>query len=604
MKNKIFFILVSLLFILSISNAFAVDNVSDNATIENPVDCEDVGESLTVDKSDSSSNDSSQVVSEEIDTKIETKNVNTYYKENSYLVSYLKDTDNNPVSNKNVSIFINNKVYNKNTDALGKVVLKLNLKPGTYTATIKFNGDANYTACSASSIVKIKKATLLIQTKNYKTYFESDLFFKAKVINKFTKNPVKGIKIAFKVYTNSKKYKIYYATTDAKGIAKLKKNFKVGSYKVVTNIKKNKYLKAKKTKATLTIKETAEMGCSSLYVQVSNTEAVAGFRRDATNAKNLHIVKYKLNGIKAVKQYKKNSYFFHTITAANGWMAGTGGWDNPTINHAIEKLAGKMFKSGKIKKSYLKKIQRYEKKLRIGHFSIKAPNGKYAIVWGSGIKMGKLKAGQYIDIPNARSMFRHGSYAHYDKNPAKAAIKIAASDSFGVNRRDATAFHWKATTKEGKTTATVKVYAANDNGRMVGKSTGHLKDNIYFKGKFISKNSLPKTPSSKYLGIHKLGNIDKLIKTKTVVKAPKVITNKNESKVFKLTVKNKATNKVIKGLVVKIKIDGKTYSVKTNKNGVAQLKTSALSVGTHKVALYTNNIKYLVSAKSTIEITE
>lgn len=80
-----------------------------------------------------------------------------------------------------------------------------------------------------------------------------------------------------------------------------------------------------------------------IYVQVSNTEAVTGFRRDVTNAKDLHIVKYKLNGIAAVKQYKKNSYFFHSITAANGWMAGTGGIDNPTINQAIEKLAGKMF---------------------------------------------------------------------------------------------------------------------------------------------------------------------------------------------------------------------------------------------------------------------
>lgn len=77
-----------------------------------------------------------------------------------------------------------------------------------------------------------------------------------------------------------------------------------------------------------------------IYVQVSNTEAVTGFRRDVTNAKDLHIVKYKLNGIAAVKQYKKNSYFFHSITAANGWMAGTGGIDNPTINQAIEKLAG------------------------------------------------------------------------------------------------------------------------------------------------------------------------------------------------------------------------------------------------------------------------
>lgn len=597
--------LISILLVLTLGVVSASENITDDVSLDEQTI--DVDQNQDVGKVETNVNESSSSISNTkipVDTKIETKNVNMYYKESSELVGYLKDTNNNPISNKNVSITINNKIYNRISDNNGKVVLKINLNPKTYHALIKFGGDENYTASIATAIVKINKNALSIQTKDYKTYWESDLFFKAKVIGKFTKNPVKGITVAFNVYFSKNKFKTYYATTNANGIAELKKNFNVGSYKVITGIKKNNYLKAKKTKAALTIKETAEMGCSSLYVQVSNTEAVAGFRRDATNAKNLHIVKYKLNGIPAVKQYKKNSYFFHTITAANGWMAGTGGWDNPTINHAIEKLAGKMFKSGKIKKSYLKKIQKYERRLTIGHFSIKAPNGKYAIVWGSGIKMGKLKPGQFIDIPNSRSMFRYGTYAHYDKNPAKAAIKIAASDSFGVNRRDATAFHWKATTKEGKTTATIKVYAANDNGRMVGKSTGHLKDNIYFKGKFISKNSLPKTPSSKYLGIHKMGNIDKLIKTKTIVSAPKVTTNLNESKVFKVTVKNKATKKVIKNLVVKVKVDGKTYSIKTDKNGVAQLKTKSLSVGSHKVSIYTDNIKYLINSKSTIVIEE
>ena len=597
-------LIVLILLILSMNFVLASENVTEDVAFDEQATSSNqthIVEEMEINLDDSSPIEENQT---QTNTKIETRNVNSYYKEHSELVSYLKDCNNNPISNKNVSILINNKVYNKISDNAGKIVLKITLKPNTYKATINFAGDENYSASNATAIVKVNQNALSIQTKDYKTYWESDLFFKAKVIGKFTKNPVKGITVAFNVYFSKNKFKTYYATTNANGIAELKKNFKVGSYKVVTGIKKNKYLKAKKTKAALTIKETAEMGCSSLYVQVSNTEAVAGFRRDATNAKNLHIVKYKLNGIPAVKQYKKNSYFFHTITAANGWMAGTGGWDNPTINHAIEKLAGKMFKSGKIKKSYLKKIQKYERRLTIGHFSIKAPNGKYAIVWGSGIKMGKLKPGQFIDIPNSRSMFRHGTYAHYDKNPAKAAIKIAASDSFGVNRRDATAFHWKATTKEGKTTATIKVYAANDNGRMVGKSTGHLKDNIYFKGKFISKNSLPKTPSSKYLGIHKMGNIDKLIKTKTIVSAPKVTTNLNESKVFKVTVKNKATKKVIKNLVVKVKVDGKTYSIKTDKNGVAQLKTKSLSVGSHKVSIYTDNIKYLINSKSTIVIEE
>ena len=601
-NKKSFFISMLLLIFLTIGMVSASDNLTDEVSlddasaqsIETPISSE----------IESNANESSQISEDapsQVNTKMEAKDVTTYYKEKSELVGYLKDTNNQPISGKKVSISINNKVYDKITDNSGKVVLKLNLKPGTYTASVKFAGDENYTASSINTIVKVNNASLKVTTKDFKTYFESGFYFKAKVINKITKNPVQGVKVAFKVFKNNK-YKTYWATTDTNGIAKLKKNLNVGKYKVITSIKKSNYLKAKKAKATLTIKETAEMGCTSLYVQVSNTEAVAGFRRDATNAKTLHIVKYKLNGKWAVKQYKKNSYFFHSLTTSDGWMAGTGGWDNPTINHAIERLAGKMAKSGKIKKAYLKKIQGYERQLGIGHFSIKAPNGKYAVVWGSGIKYGKLKPGEYFKAPNARSLFHQGTYDHFSKNPAKAAIKIAASDSFGVNRRDATAFHWKATTDEGKTTSTVKVYAANDNGRLAGRGTGHLKDDVRFRGKFISKNSLPKTPSSKFLGTVKMGNIDKLIKSQTTVKAPKLTKNINESKTFDITVKDKKTKKPVKALVLKLKIGKKVFTVKTNSKGIAHFNPKSLNAGSYKVAIYTDNIKYLVSAKSTIMI--
>ena len=55
----------------------------------------------------------------------------------------------------------------------------------------------------------------------------------------------------------------------------------------------------------------------------------------------------------------------------------------------------------------------------------------------------------------------------------------------------------------------------------------------------FQKTVFPKTPSSKMLGTYKLGNIDKLIKTPTIVKAPNLRTTHNESKVFKVTVKDK-----------------------------------------------------------------
>lgn len=108
----------------------------------------------------------------------------------------------------------------------------------------------------------------------------------------------------------------------------------------------------------------------------------------------------------------------------------------------------------------------------------------------------------------------------------------------------------------------------------------------------------------------------KQITTKFVVKkAPakltpvKVTAKKGATKYFKVTVKNKKTKKVITGVKVKIKVytgkSAKTYTVKTNSKGIAQLNVKSLKVGTHKVVVSSGN-KYVTAktAKSSIKITK
>ena len=108
----------------------------------------------------------------------------------------------------------------------------------------------------------------------------------------------------------------------------------------------------------------------------------------------------------------------------------------------------------------------------------------------------------------------------------------------------------------------------------------------------------------------------KQISTKIVIKkAPakltptKLTAKKGVKKYFKVTVKNTKTKKVIKGVKVKIKVytgkKYKTYSVKTNSKGIANLNVKSLKVGSHKVVVSSAN-KYVVAkaAKSTIKITK
>ena len=95
-------------------------------------------------------------------------------------------------------------------------------------------------------------------------------------------------------------------------------------------------------------------------------------------------------------------------------------------------------------------------------------------------------------------------------------------------------------------------------------------------------------------------------KIKTFVKAPKITNKFKKSKYFKVTIKNKATKKVIPKIKVKIKVftgkKYKTYILKTNKNGMAKINTKNLKIGKHKVLITSANAKYIISAKSQITI--
>lgn len=547
-------------------------------------------------------------------SKLSANKVNTYYKEKSNLIIYLRDSKNKAIKNKSVKILLNGKTYSRSTGNLGKIVLKLSLKPKKYNVKISFGGDKDYEASSINTIVNVKKAPLKVKTSNAKVYYAPETFFKAKVTNKITKTPIEGIKVLFKVFYSKNKYKSYYAVTDKKGFATLSKRLQTGTYKVSTLIMDNAQkqfisYKNSRAKVTLNVVNTREIGCSSIYVHVSENESAIAFRRDSTYAADLYIVAKKWHGRYAIKQYKlTGTYFFHAITTADGWLIGTGGWDNPTVNKNIENLAGKIVSSNSISSSLLNKIKAQEQQLNSGHFAIVAPNGRYAVVWRSGYITGKLKNGEYLDVPNSRYYFRKGNYKSFSNSTAKAALKIAATDTFGINRRNIMTYLYKRTTKNHKTTAMVKVYGSNDKGNLVGRYTVGLSDNVNFLGDYISKSKLSGTPYMKYLGYYKFGNIDKLFKIQTKVYSPNITRKFNTTTYMKLSLRNKKTNALLKGVKVNLKVfTGKThknYIVKTDKNGIAKLNTKTFTVGKHTVLISTANDKYIISGKATVLIRE
>ena len=94
----------------------------------------------------------------------------------------------------------------------------------------------------------------------------------------------------------------------------------------------------------------------------------------------------------------------------------------------------------------------------------------------------------------------------------------------------------------------------------------------------------------------------KIIKAKTITKAPKVVGKYKKSKLFKVSVKNKASKKAAKYVVLNLKIGKKVYKIKTNAKGIAKFNIKNVGYGKHSVAITSANTNYIVSARSTITI--
>ena len=424
---------------------------------------------------------------------------------------------------------------------------------------------------------------------------EINLFIDGKQYNK-TSDDLGKITLDLNLKPNS----YQEVTSDKNGICTLDKDLKLGNYKMPVQIKDPK------VKVTTKAKSPVGEDCCSFYLQVSDTEAVGGFRRDNTASTTITVKPCTIKGLSAVKHSNAHG-FVHLIVFSNGWIVGNGGLDSSDFIKRMQNLAVDMIKSNKIKMSSIKKIYRYKRNINFGHFAIKAPNGKYAVAWKNKIITGKLKPGEFLCTPNFKEYYRHSTFGKYSKNPAKAAIKVGATDKYGVNRRQVVVLHWKAASdKNYKTSSSVKCYAANDNGKFVGVSSGRLVDTVKFKSKAVSGYKLPKVPKMKYMGLHKFGNIDDLIKTPTTVKAPDIENHFNTAGYFKVKVKNKNTKKVVSGVKIKIKLTSgsgsQVFTVRTDNNGVAKLNTKTLKAGSYDVDIGTANYKYQISGKSKITI--
>ena len=214
------------------------------------------------------------------------------------------------------------------------------------------------------------------------------------------------------------------------------------------------------------------------------------------------------------------------------------------------------------------------------------------------IEMHSLKVGKYKGYVYDDSIW---AMERFEINVEKAPAKIIASKLTTAYSPDKYYTVKILNSKTNKAMPNVKV-TLTSNGKKIIATTDKNGQAKFSLSKFSSglQNIKISISDSNVNGKQVTSSI-KINKAKTIVSAPKVTFKVKKSKYFKVTVKT-TNKKAVKNTYIKLKIDKKTYKIKTNSKGIAQFNTKSLKIGKHQVTISSGDSRLTINAKSTITI--
>ena len=414
---------------------------------------------------------------------------------------------------------------------------------GTYNVTVSAGN--GFTGQYVGTI-KIKKVTAKVSVVKYSEYFGTNKNVKITVVNAETNKPLVGVPVYFKM-TDSAGKEITFTTTGANNttvrVNTISTNSK-GSFELpISNLMPGSYSVATSLNESTSYSASKHTGAVTVKkIPIKYTISTTG-KITVTNK----LTGKKVPGAIVLIKYdkSKNKQFITQTTTGVIEIVTVGKHTVQVVNEDPRYSASAVTKSISNKK-----------------ITAKASAPKVTTYY---------KAGKYFTVKLTNSAKK----PIYD---AKLNIKVYVSSSRYYNYKGNTGIDGKINLGlDSLKPGTYKVVV-----------TSGATKNFALK-KVTSKIVVKKAPA-------------KLTPTKLTAK-------KGVKKYFKVTVKNTKTKKVIKGVKVKIKVytgkKYKTYTVKTNSKGIANLNVKSLKVGSHKVVVSSAN-KYVVAkaAKSTIKITK
>ena len=249
--------------------------------------------------------------------------------------------------------------------------------------------------------------------------------------------------------------------------------------------------------------------CASFIIQEENGTVFA-FRQDApADEDGVVIHNDTLGDLEVIVQEinAPDSHFIHSIITQDGWVFSHGGdSSNDSDVQTIESIAGEMLVSKKISSNSLGQIQKIFQKYNYSHFLIKAPDGRYGVVFSENYTLGNLNQGEYLVVPNEYAGFRNGNLSNYSKDPVDAIIDICSYEDSGWNRRNVYTYDYNVHDDSNGQKSGVDVYVTNDNGHNVGLNTSEIVTYCYFNDEFYPASAIPENPDKLHIGNYTFEN--------------------------------------------------------------------------------------------------
>ena len=151
------------------------------------------------------------VVVNRLDTVLEVTGFTTVYGDGKNVTAILKDENDNPVENVNVSIKLDNETYVRTTDSNGQVILFADLLPKYYTASVVFAGDERYSSSYDSANVTVNKLATVLDASGFTTVYGDGKNVTA-ILKDENGNPVDNVSVSIKLDNVT-----YIKTTDGNG---------------------------------------------------------------------------------------------------------------------------------------------------------------------------------------------------------------------------------------------------------------------------------------------------------------------------------------------------------------------------------------------------